>query len=245
MGLRSEMKLRAMQVFGSGEDGNEAALRRAAWVARCVGRGEVSPLGPQEISALASLLRTRRFAPGEPMFGTGGEGERSGIWIIQTGRVELAVGSGNRRSVVYVLHPGDVEGDVQHLLGLSLPYVGRALDEVTTLYLDNDGFERLLAEHQAIGRRWLSSVAQRLLNSHQRVIGLLGRSLRGQVARLLLDEAVDGDVMLPQRTVAALLGVQRPSLNRILKDFERRGLIEVGYGSIAVRDAAGLGKVVD
>ena len=37
-----------------------------------------------------------------------------------------------------------------------------------------------------------------------------------------------------QRTLAAMLGVQRPSLNKILKDFERDGLITTGYAAIDI-----------
>lgn len=234
----------AMRLLGTG-DATEMALRQAAWVARCVGRGESSPLGAQDVTALAAFLRTRTFTQGQRMFGAGDDGGRPGVWIIQRGRVELALGSGSRRSVVHVLHPGDVDGDIQHLLDMPFPYIGRALDEVTALFLGTDSFERLLAERPAISRRWLSSIAQRLATSQQRVIGLLGRSLAEQVARLLLDEAVDGEVLLPQRTVAAMIGVQRPSLNKVLKDFERRGLLSVGYGSITVRDTAGLATLAD
>ena len=79
-------------------------------------------------------------------------------------------------------------------------------------------------------------MAQRLAVSQARIIGLLGRSLTEQVARLLLDEAVEDTVPLPQRTLAAMLGVQRPSLNKILKEFERQGLIEVRYAAIGLLD---------
>ena len=71
-------------------------------------------------------------------------------------------------------------------------------------------------------------------------MGLLGRSLVEQTSRLLLDEQHDGRVPLPQRTLAAMLGVQRPSLNKILKDLEKKGLIVLGYGRIEITDAKGL-----
>jgi CRP/FNR family transcriptional regulator, cAMP and macrophage regulator len=153
------------------------------------------------------------------------------------------VGTGRRRAVVHVLQPGDVDGDIQHLLEMPLPYTAHALDEATALFLSAPDFERLLAQRQAIMRRWLSSVAQRLAASQHRVIGLLGRSLTEQVAQLLLDEAVDGQVLLPQRTLAAMVGVQRPSLNKVLKDFERRGLIDVRYAAIDVRDPDSLRRI--
>ncbi len=65
---------------------------------------------------------------------------------------------------------------------------------------------------------------------------MLGRPLPAQLAGLLIDEAEAGEVLLPQRILAAMLGVARPSLNKILKDFERRGWVSVGYGSIRLDD---------
>lgn len=158
------------------------------------------------------------------------------VWILRHGRIELSVGSGPRRSVVHVLRPGDVDGDIQHLLSKPMPYTARALEEVTCLTLDGADFERIMVTHPSIARRWLSSVAQRLMASQGRVLGLLGRSLPQQLARLLLDEAVDGHVPLPQRTLAAMLGVQRPSLNKVLKDLERDRLIAVRYAAIEILD---------
>ena len=69
---------------------------------------------------------------------------------------------------------------------------------------------------------------------------MLGRPLPAQVAQLLLDESLDGAVPLAQRTLAAMLGVQRPSLNKILKDFERKGLITIHYAGIELVDTDGL-----
>ena len=83
-------------------------------------------------------------------------------------------------------------------------------------------------------------VAQRQAASQLRLAGLLGRPLAEQAAALLSDEAQDGAVALSQQILAAMLGVRRPSLNKILKDFERRGLIELGYRAITIHDPAGL-----
>ena len=47
-------------------------------------------------------------------------------------------------------------------------------------------------------------------------------------------------VSLPQTTVAALLGVRRPSVNRVLRKFARGGLVEISYGRVQILDAAAL-----
>src|SRR5215471_5191516 len=183
------------------------------------------------------MLAVRRFGPGSVLFGGG---QTTGVWIVREGRIELSVGSGRRRVVVQLLRPGDVDGDIQLLLAMPLPYTGRAVPTVTCLFLARDDFEQLLATHPAIARRWLSSVAQRLAASQARVLALLGGSLTAQAAKLLAAESVGGRVELPQRTLAAMLGVQRPSLNKVLKDLERDGLIRISYSTIEVLDRPGL-----
>jgi CRP-like cAMP-binding protein len=104
-------------------------------------------------------------------------------------------------------------------------------------------FESRLATHPTIAGRWLSWVAGRLAASQARILGLLGRNLSAQVAQLLLDEQHDGTVELAQRTLAAMLGVQRPSLNKVLKDFERDRLITVRYAAVDVLDPARLTRL--
>lgn len=139
----------AVRLLGA-ESPDELAIRQAAWVARCVGRGEMSPLAPQDLAALASTLTCRRFPRGAVVF-HGGE-PTAGVWIVQHGRVELSVGSGRRRTVVHVLRPGDVDGDIPLLLGMPLPYSARALDDATLLSLTPADFDRPPAAGRGRGR---------------------------------------------------------------------------------------------
>jgi CRP/FNR family transcriptional regulator, cAMP and macrophage regulator len=220
-------------------EADPAAVRAAAWIARCVGRGEAAPLRREDLAVLAADLELRPMEPGQVVFAAGRPPK--GVWIVRSGLVELAVGSGRRRAVVALMRPGDVDGDIQLLLRMAPPYTARAVDESDCLFLSAASFERLLAERPAIARRWLSSVAARLASSQARLLGLLGGSLAEQAARLLLDEAGNQDVVvLPQRTLAAMLGVQRPSLNKVLRQFEQQGILELSYRSVRILDPAGL-----
>lgn len=227
-----------VQSLGGGQQAAEAQVRHAAWVARCVGRGVSAPLHPDDLSALAGTLQAKEFTSGTVVFRA--EQPADGVWIVRQGQVELAVGSGRRRAVVDVLRPGDVDGDIPLLLDMPPPYTARALTDSTCLFLDRDAFDRLLATHPAISRRWLSSVAQRVSTGQARLIGLLGLPLPAQLAQLLLDEAVGARVELAQRIIAAMLGVQRPSINKILKEFERDRLISIGYAVIEIIDPGAL-----
>lgn len=216
-------------------------VREAAWIARCIGRSETAPLREADLAALASYLAPKRVESGTVLFRAGEPS--SGVWIIRDGMIELVAGSGAGRLVVQVLHPGDVDGDVQLLLGMAFPYTARAASAAHYLFLDESSFDRLLSDHPAVARRWLSSVAARVAKGQRRVVALLGRGLTTQVARLLAEEAVDGRIRLPQRTMAAMLGVHRPSLNKVLKDLEKKKLVEVGYREITVLDQAALARL--
>lgn len=224
----------AMRTLTGGESPADAQIRHAAWVARCVGRGAAAPLLPGDVAALAGTLVAKHFGSGTVLFAAGQQS--SGVWIVRHGQIELAVGSGRRRVVVDIMRPGDVDGDIALLLAMPLAYTARALGDCTCLYLDTPAFERLLATHPNIARRWLSSVAQRVSAGQDRLVAMLGRTLPAQVALLLIDEAIDGSIPLAQRTLAAMLGVQRPSLNKILKEFERDGLIAIYYAGIDIKD---------
>src|SRR5262245_51181222 len=154
---------------------DDAAVRHAAWVARCVGRGAAAPLTTADISALAATLRTREAEPGEVVFAS--DHPATGVWIIRHGRVELSVGSGRQRAVVALLHPGDVDDDIQLLVRMNPPYTARARALSTLLFLSRADSEALLATRPAIARRWLYSVARRVAASQDRIFGLLGRTL--------------------------------------------------------------------
>ncbi len=221
--------------------GPDRGLQEAAWVARCVGDSRTTPLIEEDLAALASYLSPREHERGALLFHAGDA--PPGALIMRAGVSEMVVGSGPRRSVVGLLRPGEVDGDLQLILGMSMPYSARTLERTRVLLLEPANFESLLTEHPTIARRWLSSVAARVSASQARIMELLGRSLVEQVARLLLDEERDGRIPLPQRTLAAMLGAQRPSLNKILKQLEEKGLVSLGYAEVRIEQPEALGKL--
>jgi hypothetical protein len=98
-------------------------------------------------------------------------------------------------------------------------------------------FEELVGHHSELVRRWM--IATRLGISQQRPVDLLVVPLASQVARVILDEAVDGQLPYSQATGAALLG-SPPSLNKVISGRQCRRLIDVGYRSTTSLDARAL-----
>ncbi|MFV2196490.1 Crp/Fnr family transcriptional regulator [Nocardiopsis sp. LOL_012] len=218
-------------------------LHQAEWVVSCLeGRSAARP-GRGAIVALASRLRTRLLRRGELAFREGDS--EAGVWIVRAGRLELAVKGRQRPLIVQIMRSGGIDGDIQKLLGMPFPYRARALEETECLTLAPRDFEELLTEHPQIARMWMSTMAERLSYSHDRIVGMLGRTLTQQSSRLLLDEAASGVVDVPQQKLSEMLGVCRPSLNKVLKELEGQGLIRLRYGAVDILDPYGLAQRAD
>lgn len=88
--------------------------------------------------------------------------------------------------------------------------------------------------------RMLGLLAQMVRRSSSRVEDLVFLDLPGRVAKCLLDlSEVAGErreIELTQEDLASFVGATRVSVNRVLADLERRGVVEVGRRHIVVLD---------
>nr|MDJ0924064.1 Crp/Fnr family transcriptional regulator [Acidimicrobiia bacterium] len=165
-------------------------------------------------------------------------------YVIQLGDVELYRTRAAGRRVVGRVRAGAVIGDIAMFQGH--PYISsaKAVTRVRAFRLERSRLLPLLIEHPVIAMRWLVAGLSQLAATQQRVIRLMHRTVREQVAEVLLDEADDyGEVHLSQSSLADLLGASRQSVNEALAGLREAEMIETGYRVIRVLDAAALAGV--
>jgi CRP-like cAMP-binding protein len=135
-------------------------------------------------------------------------------------------------------------GDLAALLGSAAFFDAFAVTEAKVLVVPAAEFLEALDLRSSFLRQWAVGLGGRVSALQGRLEELLGVDLRSQVASLLHHELEAGSrvVSLTQQTIADLLGVQRTSVTRTLQRLQRQGIIEIGYGHIAVRDRASLAK---
>jgi CRP-like cAMP-binding protein len=219
-----------------------AEYQHFAWLARSFGRTDYLPLTPADLEALADAGSYVEKYPGTHLFK---EGEDStAAYVIEKGEVELYRTRAAGRRVVGRIRSGAVIGDIAMLQ--EQPYVSsaRAITAVRAFRLERSRLLPLLIEHPVIAMRWLVAGLSQLEATQRRVIRLMHRTVREQVAEVLLDEADDyGEVHLSQSSLADLLGASRQSVNEALAAFRETGAIETGYRLIRVADATKLAAV--
>jgi len=216
----------------------EPSIRHAAWIARCLGRGELAPIGTGDVTELAALVGEDYYPAGTTIFRMGQTPAR--VHIIRRGTVELSRSLKGRRVVLQILRPGDVLGDVPVFVRMTEPYDAKALEDSLILSIDSLTLHRLLEERPRLTWRWLVSVSERMATAQTRLVELLADGLEAQVASVLVRLAEDGVVHLRQDVLAELLGRRRPSINRVLKRLEAEKLVRVRYRQIDILDEGGL-----
>ncbi len=223
-------------MFGSHREARLAAegMRDANWMLTKLARlHSRDGLGDADVAALARCLQRWRLERGTVLFAEGKMPE--GVWVIIEGVVELVVKAGRARRVIQIIKSGGAVGDPYLLLDKAPSCTARTLEETRCFFLPAQTFLQLIHDHSSLARLWLYNLATRVLQGHMRLTEVLAGSLEERVARIVTEEADDGILRLPQRTLAEMLGVQRTSVNKVLKDFESKGLIELMYGQMLVK----------
>ena len=221
-----------------------AEYQHVAWLARSFGRTDYLPLSPSDLDALAGAGTYVDKYPGTHLFR---EGEESAAaYVIQKGEVELYRTRKSGQRVVGRVRSGAVIGDIAMFQGR--PYISsaRAVAQVRAFRLERRRLLPLLVKHPVIAMRWLVAGLTQLEATQQRVIRLMHRTVKEQVAEVLLDEA-DGynEVHLSQTSLADLLGASRQSVNEALGELRSAGLISTGYRLVRVEDPDALARLVN
>lgn len=213
-----------------------------AWLARSFGRTEYLPLRPSDLEALAHTGDVIEKYPGTHLFKEGQTANSA--YVIERGQVELYRGGKATQRVIGRAHPGSVLGDIA--MFRDEPYISsaRAVSAVTAFRFDRNKLLPVLIQRPVITLRWLVAGLTQLESTQRRVLGLMHRTVREQVAELLLDEADDQhEVHLSQASIAGLLGASRQTVNESLGELRDLGAISTAYRKIRIDDSQALRKV--
>ena len=210
-----------------------AEQQHLAWLAKSFGRPDYLPLGPADLDLLVETGEMVDRYPGTHLFKEGDIAMAA--YLIKAGNVDLYRGSGSSRRVVARVGPGSVVGDIAMFTGTSYISSAKSIEAATAFRFDRDLLLPRLAQHPAICLRWLVAGLRQLEETQRRVIHLMHKTVKAQVADLLTAENDDhGEVHLSQAAMATLLGASRQSVNEALSELRSAHAIETGYRYVRV-----------
>ena len=181
------------------------------------------------------------------------------IYVVEAGRVRLYKASSNGHiTTLDVLGPGEVFGALAPLEQDTYPASAEVVQAGSAWYLPSGTFARILGryvreEHvttlEEAVRKMSSAVAilrilsRRLRHAHERLRAFAHDPAPARLAQVLLEAAREGSARVTRRALAESAGTTVETAIRVLRRFERAGLINGSVGEIEVLDAEGLGRI--
>ena len=201
------------------------------------------------LRALLTIARRRTFARNEVVFHDGDPADS--LHLISKGRFSVRITTPLGDTVTLsVRGPGDAFGELA-LLGRERVRSATvsALEPAETHSVYRDDFERFRREHPPVNDVLIGILADRLRRLSEQVVEAFYVPADQRVIRRVCELAEmyahgDADTVVPltQEEIAELAGTSRATVNRVLREAERKGAVELRRGRTAVLDLEGLAR---
>jgi CRP/FNR family transcriptional regulator, cyclic AMP receptor protein len=202
-----------------------------------------APLSAAERTDLAARMRARRFGKNEVVFHK--DDPAAHLYLIAAGTVKIGIEDESGQEVVIALiRGGDVFGELALFDQGERSATATALTETSVFTLASRDFMDVLGRNPGAMRQLLALLARRVRHSTGHIEDLVFLDLPGRVAKTLIDQdellGGHGVVELTQEDIAHFVGATRVAVNRVLVDLEKRGVVQLGRGSIKISDLEAL-----
>jgi CRP/FNR family transcriptional regulator, cyclic AMP receptor protein len=198
---------------------------------------------PRLLSELPTDLSTKLFAganlvrvaAGEILFRAGASDD--GCYRIEDGllKVTIVSGSGAERILAFLGH-GAIVGELSVIDGLPRSATVVAVCDATLCFISRAEFEAFAEKHPEVYKSLVRLLAKRLRETVTLVAASSFLSLRGRVARTMLElaehfgqEVGPGRIVIRQKIgqndLAAMAGIARENLTRVLNDWQRHKVL--------------------
>ncbi len=203
---------------------------------------QILPEGDRE--ELARQMRVRRYRAGEVIYHRGDPA--SDAFVVQSGLVKvLLLDESGREALVSVLGRGELFGELALFQEGPREATIVAVLPTTALQLSREACWRVL-ERNPKAREFmfkrLSGTIQRLSDKLE---GFAFLDVPGRLAKYLLEiDRSAAELPLTQDDLASAIGSTRVTVNKILADFEKRGLVKVERRRLDVLDRGRLASEI-
>ena len=201
-----------------------------------------------ELLALAEGVRPRNYPKNQFIFHQGDHGDA--LYVLVEGRVKVVLTSDEGNEIVLAtLQPPEIFGELALIDEGARSASIQTLEPVTVLLLTRSTLLDLLRTNPAVADALLRSVGRLVRRMISQAADLVFLDLNGRVAKVLLrliDDRGDAaapvtlDLGMTHSDLAAMVGGSRQSVNQTLRQFERRGFVELRGRTVVVKDIAAL-----
>jgi CRP/FNR family transcriptional regulator, cyclic AMP receptor protein len=201
----------------------------------------------EELRRLLSIARRRRFSRNEVVFHREDPGDS--LHLISKGRFAVRIMTPLGETVtIGIRGPNDSFGEMALVAeGRKRSATVEALEEAETFAVHVADFLRLRSEHPSVNQVLIGLLAEELDRQNELLLEALYVPVERRVLRRLAELSVlyagrDSVIPLTQEQLAELAGTSRATVNRVLREEQTRGTVELRRGRTAVRDPEAIAR---
>ena len=199
-------------------------------------------LADDELEQLLVYARLERYTAGQLLFKKGDPG--TSLMAILAGRVKISTPSADGEEVVLnILGPGQVFGEIALLDGKARTANATAIETSELVALDRGDFLPFLEQHSEIATRLIAVLCERLRWVSDIYDDVVFINVPARLAKKLLilarefgvetsGGAIEINIQLSQTDLGKMMGKTRESVNKVMREWQDRGLIRVENGYI-------------
>ncbi|MCU1375881.1 MAG: putative Crp family transcriptional regulator [Actinomycetia bacterium] len=185
-------------------------------------------LSPDAVQRVVAASAARSLRRGDVLFQEDDDGTE--LFVVESGRIAIANRSPDgRESVVALMEPGDLFGEMSLFDGLGRSAHARALETSVVHAIPFRAIREELEADPELLWGVVEMLARRLRNMDNALADAVFLDVTGRTAKRLLELAGDADeFLLPvtQEELAGLVGASRERVNKALASFIRLGWVE-------------------
>lgn len=198
---------------------------------------------------LATIAIERTYSAGQSIFW---EGEPVfGLCIVGSGVVKICRHSAEgREHILHLFQRGDTFNDVAALDGGANPATATAHTDVEIWVLQRTSLQQVVDRHPRLAWALIESMASRARYLVGMVEDLAMHSVKGRLARMLLEQAEANTTdavprLLTQEEMASHLGTVREMVGRALRSLAAAGIIKFDRHRIIILDPERLAQAAE
>ena len=205
-------------------------------------------LSESELASVHARCRRRGVQKREEVIQQGAGGDE--MFIVERGRLKMTAVSPQGKEIAFgILEAGDTFGEMAMLDGERRSATITALEPCELMTLSRESFKTLIAEQPEIAIRLMVILSHRLRHTSRLYEDSVFMEVPGRLAQFLIqfsgadnasNETPGLEISLSQYELGTLVNASRESVNKLLKDWEEQGLIELGRNRIRVLNQQGL-----
>lgn len=197
-------------------------------------------LQANSLQVLAAHAYRKRFAAGEQVFRLGAPGQS--MMAVCSGTIRITVPSTTGKEIILTdLVNGEIFGEMSLLDGNERSANAVSLTASELLILERRDVLPILERDPQIGIQLLQVLCSRLRRANELMADIafydLPKRLAKQLLRLAAQSSAGGakrPLACSQVELANMIGATRENVNRCLKDWQRRGIVDLEDGKIVL-----------